>query len=349
MNRIAILALASTALAAFLPAQRGERDRQRPQIELKHFTFAEKAFDSPSIGGEAQYGIYLPKGYDDEANAGKKWPLAIWLHGMRENHLRFHTRGGARVLDEAAGDGSLPPCVFVSANAGGNTLYLNRKDKKYEDLISVDLLAHLTKTYRVSEKRTERAILGVSMGGMGALRIALTHPHLFGAVGAHSAAVFPADPATLPERTKAMVERLGLKEMFGDPIQKEPWAKANPLNLALAADPKDLEGMRIYFDAGSDDRYGFQAGNELLHEAMEKKKIAHTYRLIEGGGHSWGDPGFSEAAVAHSLATVGGMFKAAADGNAKGKGDAAPASGNGDGKEEMRAPGEERSRDHVHR
>ena len=265
----------------------GRRQRQAaPPVELKNFTFTEGKFESKAVGREMPYGIYLPKGYEDEANKDVKWPLVIWLHGMFEDHMRFHVRGGAPVLDQCVTDGKLPPCVFVTANGGRTSMYVNRKDEHWEDLITVDLLDHLTKTYRVSENRDERAIMGVSMGGMAALRIAFTKPDLFGVVGAHSAAVFPEDPADLPDRMKAMASRMGLDEVFGNPIQKEPWQKANPLCLALQTAPKDLARLRIYFDAGTDDRYGFAAGNTLLDKALTEHKVEHTWRLIQGGGHS---------------------------------------------------------------
>jgi len=145
------------------------------------------------------------------------------------------------------------------------------------------------------------------MGGMAALRIAFSKPELFGAVGAHSSAVFEEDPEKLPERIKGMAQRLGLDEVFGNPIQKEPWQKANPLCLAQALDPKALAGLRIYFDAGSDDRYGFADGNALLHKVLDEKKVPHTWRLIEGGGHSWG-AGFQDQTLPYSFAMVGAMF-----------------------------------------
>ena len=148
------------------------------------------------------YGIYLPKDYDDEANKDKTWPLIIWLHGMWEDHMRFHMRGGAPLLDKAVTDGELPPCIFVTANGSRSSMYVNREDEKWEDLISKDLLQHVTKSFRVSKERQRRAIMGISMGGMGALRIAMTQPKLFGAVAAHSSAVFSEDPEDLPPRMK---------------------------------------------------------------------------------------------------------------------------------------------------
>ncbi|HEX5051564.1 MAG TPA: alpha/beta hydrolase-fold protein [Planctomycetota bacterium] len=322
LSTLLTLAAATSLLAQNPPRgdrQRGGRREQAP-VELKNFTFKEESFHSEAVGQDMPFGIYLPKGYDDDANKDKKWPLVIWLHGMFEDHMRFHNRGGAAVLDQTVGDGKLPPCVFVTANGGRTSMYVNRKDERWEDLITVDLLDHVTKNYRVSEQRNQRAIMGVSLGGMAALRIAFTKPELFGAVGVHSSAIFAEDPDQLPQNMKGMASRLGLDEVFGNPIQKEPWQKANPLCIASALDQKSLDGLRIYFDAGTDDRYGFAAGNKLLDEALTKKGIAHTWRLIEGGGHSWGAH-FQDDTLPYSFAVVGSLFMGK-DGDGKGANDA---------------------------
>lgn len=313
------VSLAISALAQSPERPRRDR-REQPPVELKNLTFAEKSFASEAVGQEVKFGIFLPKDYDADANKDVKWPLVIWLHGMWEDHLRFYNRGGAPMLDQAIGDGSLPHCVFVCANGGRTSMYLNRKDQRWEDLITVELLAHLVKNYRISERREERALMGVSMGGMAALRIAFTKPEVFGTVGAHSAAIFAEDPEQLPERLKGMATRLGLDEEFGNPIQKEPWQKANPVCIAAAVDPKALAALGIYFDAGTNDRLGLATGNKALHDKLVERKIAHEWRLIEGGGHSWGD-NFQHEALPHSFAFIGKAFSAAkktADADGKG-------------------------------
>jgi S-formylglutathione hydrolase len=308
---LVLLAIAST-LTAHAAAQGGRRRNVDPSsIKLETMTFAEKSFASDAIGEDVQYGVYLPKDYDDEKNKDAKYPLVVWLHGMFEDHMRFHGRGGAPVLDAAIKDGKLPPCIFVCPNGGRTSMYVNRKDKKYEDLVTKDLLAHINTTYRVSDVRENRAILGVSMGGMAALRIAFHEPELFGAVGVHSAAILPEDPNNLPDRMKGAAKQFGLADVFGDPIEKDPWEKANPLCIARTLTPKAMKGLRVYFDAGTDDRYGFAVGNEALHKAFDEKGIEHTWRLIEGGGHSWG-AGFQDQTLPFSFAMVGEMFSQAA-------------------------------------
>jgi S-formylglutathione hydrolase len=152
--------------------------------------------------------------------------------------------------------------------------------------------------------------MGISMGGMGALRIGFTKPQLFGTIAVHSSAVLPDDPAKLAGRMKDMATQMGL----ADP---EKWKLVNPLNLAEDADPKKLDGLRLYFDAGTNDQHEFGPPNEQLHEVLEKRKIPHTFELVQGGGHAWGS-GFKAESLTKSLTFVGEGFKAAAGKGAKG-------------------------------
>ncbi|MBL8723766.1 MAG: hypothetical protein JNK49_06950 [Planctomycetes bacterium] len=308
--------LLSAALASSTAATAQNGERRGPQrgapAALAQFTHRTASFKSEAVGKDVPYAIYLPKDYDAEAQKDTKWPLVVWLHGMWEDHDRFHTRGGAPVLDQAVTDRLLPPCVFVLANGGRTSMYIDAgPGKNYQQLVQVDLLAHLAKTYRISDDRNQRALMGISMGGMAALRIGFTHPELFGTVAVHSSAVFPTNPKDLPPSLVQRASQFGLDEVFGNPIDETLWRATNPLGLAEALEPKTLQGLRLYFDAGTEDRYQFGRTNELLHQTLDKKKVPHTFELVQGGGHAWGS-GFRESSLRQSLEFVGEAFALAA-------------------------------------
>jgi S-formylglutathione hydrolase FrmB len=294
-------------LTASLVAQRPEWVKGEGP-ELAAGTFTERSFHADAVGREVSYGIYLPKSYAEEANKERRYPLIIWLHGMWEDHMRFHTRGGSKALDELIAAGDVPELILVSPNAG-RTFYVNGKHSgKNEDMVVQDLLAHLDKTYRVDPARAQRAIMGVSMGGMGALNMAFHRPELFAVVATHSAAIFPPDPDNLSPRFKKALEspwvkQLKLEELFGDPWDKEVWQRNNPLHLASTLDVEALKGMAIYFDAGTRDRYQFDQLNRALHETLEARGVQHAWTHVEGGGHSWGD-GLAKRSLPDSLRFV---------------------------------------------
>lgn len=312
MSHVPVLAalLGAVVLSTSAPAQRRGRD-PGPPPELKHLVYHEKGFESPALGGkQATYGVFLPKGYDAEENADEQYPLVIWLHGMREDQRRFLERGGAEVLDEMIGSGAIPPLVFVCADGDRDSFWTNAiaKDAQYEDLVTEDLLSHLEQTYRIRKDRAGRAITGVSMGGYGALKIALKEPSRFGIVAAHSAALLSPDPEQLFEDYPWLRRRSDLvAEIFGEPLDAERYRAENVLWMAEHLDPEKLDGLKIYFDCSEGDRYGFHSTNRQLHELLEEREIPHTWRSVEGSGHSWG-AGFTQAALTHSLRFIAQQF-----------------------------------------
>jgi S-formylglutathione hydrolase FrmB len=332
-------ALALCCAVATADAQRegGGRRRDQAPVELEHYTHRSVEYEAPSIDGKSNYGIYLPPGYDDAANRERTYPWVIWLHGFNENAGRFHS-GGAKVLDTLAGEKAIPDLVLVAANASPRTLYLNGESGgDFEDLILKDLTAHVEANYRVAKEAERRAIMGVSMGGMGALKMALRHPDMFHAVAVHSSAILPADPKDLSTRFERYREglgrMLGLDEIFGDPIDEKKWAAEMPMALVRDKDPKSFASLRIYFDAGTDDRYGFAPPNEELAKLMTDRGIAHTFELVQGGGHSWGS-GSLQKQLVKSLQFVGEALSGKAAKlddvtNGKSADGAAPASGKG--------------------
>src|SRR5262245_2125980 len=97
---VATICIVAATLAAQSPDRPRRDRRESPPVELKNLTFRTESFKSDAIGRDVEIGVYLPKAYDDEKNKDVKWPLVVWLHGMFEDHMRFHERGGAAVLDQ---------------------------------------------------------------------------------------------------------------------------------------------------------------------------------------------------------------------------------------------------------
>lgn len=73
---------------------------------------------------------------------------------------------------------------------------------------------------------------------------------------------------------------MAFHRVFGDPLDLALWAASDPLALAEKADPKALPAL--YFDCGTEDRYGLFAGNQELHRRLEARKIAHEFGLYPG-------------------------------------------------------------------
>lgn len=302
------LCLLATTLAAQPPAFGRRAPRDPGEVRLEHFTFRHVQFQTFSLESlRGELGVYLPEGYDAPANRERRYPWVLWLHGRNGDYRRFHFEG-APVLDALRGEGKIGELVFVAVSAPRQTLYLNGElGGDVEDYVLGDVIDHVEQHFRVVKERAGRAIMGVSLGGTGAMRLALAHPERFAAVAVHSAGLFPADPEKIPERflrmARFMGRGIGLDRIFGDPIDPKKWRALTPAGLVERLAPKDLAGLRIYLDAGTDDRYGFGPLGVAFHELLEARGIPHEFTLVEGGGHAWGS-GATQKRLRHSLPFV---------------------------------------------
>ena len=71
--------------------------------------------------------------------------------------------------------------------------------------------------------------------------------------------------------------------VFGSPVDRAFWDRNNPMQLARTA---GLNGLKIYFDCGSQDDYGFDSGAQALHNLLVSRGVKHEFHLYPGG-HNW--------------------------------------------------------------
>ena len=286
MTQLQLVAAALAAALFTLPAsaQFGRRAQQPPALE--HFYFDSWDFDAPHArGGEASYYIYLPKEHDHEKNQDRKFPWVLWCPGFGGPD-DFQSRGGASTLDRLRGEGKIPELALVVFRAPGRrsrTTYMNGESGgDIEDLIVEDLVAHLQTRYRLSDKREHRA------------------EH----VGVPQRDLHRAEPAGYAESTVYRYLRGGIAQHLGDPIDKDKWAEQMPMGLVARRTPTQLKGLQIYFDAGTDDHYGFFEPNQQLAAAMKARGHRFVFHPVEEGGHAWSSPKMRDN-VARSLTFVG--------------------------------------------
>ncbi len=241
--------------------------------------------DVPSaiLGRPVNVCVDLPANY--AATAPERYPVLYFLHGLFEHDTAWIRHGGKTVFDALLKEGRLGPFIVVLPDAD-NTFYVNSFDGKdrYEDFFIRELVPYIDRHYRTIPLRQARGIAGVSMGGYGALHLAMRHPDVFGAVSAQGAALIPKFPHPVPTQGRWGFYARVLEHAFGDPLSEAYWDANNPLT--LAEHPRRFKGLKIYFDCGNHDRYGFEYGAEMLNQILNREHFSHQFYL-RPGDHGW--------------------------------------------------------------
>jgi len=273
--------LLAAALVAVLPAPAA--------AEVRSGTFS-----SPSLGREVSYVVDLPPSY--ETSAPRRYPVVYALHGLFEGSGFWERRGLAAILAELRAKGAVPELLVVAVD-GSNSFFVNAPGGRYEDLVTRDVVAHVESSYRVVPGRAGRALLGISMGGYGALHIAFDQPGLVTAVATHSAMLLEQIPTAAQGARRGQMA--AFHQVFGDPIDAALWTANDPLALAAKVDPKAAPAL--YLDCGAEDRYGLANGHRALDRVLSERGVAHAFALPPGD-HGYE---FVRARLAESLRFLG--------------------------------------------
>jgi S-formylglutathione hydrolase FrmB len=232
---------------------------------------------SKILSKPVRYCIVLPPSFD--ADKSRQFPVLYFLHGLGDSEQSFIHTGAWNLTEELREKGAIKEFLIATPD-GDASFYIDSKDGKmrYEDFLLQEFFPFIEKRYRVAPGRGHRAIAGISMGGYGALHLAFRHPQLFSSAGAHSAALIEKLPLFLGTTPNSPRSRI-LGEVFGSPPDAAFWDRNSPLTLARTA---DLRGLKIYFDCGDQDDYGFDAGAALLDKVLSSRHIPHEYHLYPG-------------------------------------------------------------------
>ena len=222
---------------------------------------------------------------DYATDTARRYPVLYYLHGLFENEQSWSERGGEKNLDDLLSQNQMGKFLVVLPD-GGRTFYINSMDghERYEDFFIQELVPSIDKKYRTLPTAAARGITGTSMGGYGALHLAMRHPDVFGSASAHSAALLPKFPNPLPTEGRWGFYARVLQGPFGSPLSEAYWEANNPLT--LAEHPENFRSLKLYFDCGDQDRYGFNEGADLLDKTLTAAGFPHEYHL-RPGGHGW--------------------------------------------------------------
>ena len=272
---------------------------------------------SAALGARKQFTVYLPPSY---RSGTRRYPVVYYLHGawgsewdwvrsgrldasmdsliasgapemivvMPDGDDSFYTTGSAI--------GRYQSCVAAPPREGESAASYCVQWPRYDDYIARDLVAHVDSTYRTLAAARNRGIGGLSMGGYGAVTLALAYPDVFSAAASHSGTlsimVTGVDSATGQPRVAEDLD--GLRKWWGDRlwVMLEPvfgrdpagWRARDPATLVrrLLARGESVPALRV--DVGADDRYLAQS----RHFAASLREAGVPLEYAEHPGkHDW--------------------------------------------------------------
>lgn len=240
------------------------------------------AVASANAPGPVDVAVYTPPGYDPKR--AEAYPLIVQLHGGGGSSANMDLM--AETLEAGIKQGLVPAAVSVMPSAA-RSFYMDYRDgsQKWETFVVNDLLAQVRKDYNVVKGREGTLITGISMGGMGSLRIAFKHPDIFQAVASMEPGIEPALAyKDIKPRDRFWRDDALFETIYGKPVDEAYWAANNPATIAIT-NPERLVGLGIYLDAGDQDMFFLHQGTEFVHRILFDKGVSHEYRLVKGADH----------------------------------------------------------------
>ena len=276
---------------------------EAPASEIK-----EILVESAALGRSLPVSIYRPDGPAPASG----WPVLYLLHGLNGCYRDWLSLGGVqKTLDQMIAVRRIKPMLVVMPD-GGNSWYVDSAavggPGDYETAMLDDLPKAIEQDFPVRRERGGRAIAGLSMGGFGALRLALKRPDRYVAVASLSGAIWqnmPADglngakvrvgggdyflrvdPATIVSGIDRPPEGNHFGNAFGAPFDVKRFNAANVFTLLAQQLRANAELPAIYLTVGDHDSHDLWRGSIALYETLMADGVNVDFR-VTGGDHVW--------------------------------------------------------------
>ena len=230
---------------------------------VPHGTIRQVWYESSTLGMQRRMHVYTPPGYDDGEDA---YPVLYLLHGGGDEDSGWSTIGRAGfVLDNLLAAGKAVPMIVVMPNgslpppgaASGAPGDFAAAQARFVPELMNDVIPFVESTFRTRTNPDDRALAGLSMGGLQTTLVFTRNPGEFAYVAIWSAGLFAQSPEDFAAQNSDFLTR------------------ARTIN-------RDVELLTIVVGEGDFAR----AGSEALAAVLEKHGIDNELTLTSGG-HTW--------------------------------------------------------------
>jgi S-formylglutathione hydrolase FrmB len=226
---------------------------------------------SAALGGQKKaFLVYLPPSYTTAAGRTKRYPTLYLLHGSPGHDNDWFTGGKAdSSADTLIGLGKLSERILILPDGNGRpgqtSEWGNSFDHKQnmETYVAVDLVKYVDSKYRTIASPAARGIGGLSMGGFGAMNIAVHHPDVFGTVIALGG-YYRAEGSIWGHNATYLHNNSPIEVL---PMKRQAWK------------------LHMYIGAATHDQPYYTDTQQFV---QELSRLHIPYRLdIQNGYHSW--------------------------------------------------------------
>ncbi len=185
------------------------------RIDVEHGKMVQVLFPSQSTGLVKVANVYLPPSYDK--NKKEKFPVLYLQHGWGENETSWPVQGCAGlIMDNLLAEGKCKPFIIVMTYGMTNDFKFGTigqfTAKEFETVLCDELIPYIDANFRTKTDKWNRAMAGLSMGGMETKLITLRRPELFGSWGLLSGGQYAPDEIKDTKLVKYIFESCGSKE-----------------------------------------------------------------------------------------------------------------------------------------
>lgn len=246
----------------------------------------DQVLQSNLLNRSIEYAVLLPEGYNE---SDESYPVVYLLHGYGDDETAWYKNGGLQFyVDKYIAE--TVPMIYVMPQ-GFNTYYIDKYNGNfpYMKMFVDELVPEIDSRFRTKKDKSQRAVMGYSMGGYGALILPAMHPEVF-SISILLSMSFRTDEQYIAESQSAFDNQWapnfgpsqgasGTARLTDYFKERSPFYFFNEENLEV------YNNLKFLIDCGDDEEALIFTSNNL-HSLMRSNGIAHEYR-VRGGGHSF--------------------------------------------------------------
>lgn len=239
-----------------------DQDFYATRTDIDHGFIQQVLYYSKTIGQMCVANVYTPAGYGMSKTVKgkqtqKRYPVLYLQHGWGENETSWPVQGKAGIIiDNLIAEGKMEPCIVVmtygqtnGARIGGlNSFNWNT----FENILTEELVPYIDSHFLTIANRDNRAMAGLSMGGMETHNITLAKPEVFGYWGLFSGGMY--NPQELEGKQKPHLIFLSTGE------------KENPTGIRSSVEALKAAGYNAVGHVSPGTAHEFLTWRRALHE-----------------------------------------------------------------------------------